>query len=485
MQVGVVALLILTSTAILYIILRRLRAQNRKPKYLPTSFLKQRWYSWSPRNKYGQVVSNERTHNPSRNLSTTNTSYNPTRDETEETAATAAAAAGIDRNTSVRSVMTLPAYSQAPKETEQVIGREGERAGMDTVVEFPEDPAEEEARREEEMESLYQIRQARRQEVAERERRRQERREARARGDWARLEELTRESRARAEAARLGTTSANGSSTNISAATLLAEHQSRGRERRVSAVTYASLGRVRHDGTRLRANSDESERGALLGGAAPMGEGERQGRHRADSGASSLISTLPRPHFRDRSTSSILSVSTTASELENRSAARPTPPSTRDGATSVREPRTSEGSDPTGTGTSDSSPTAPRFTPEASTGSDDVGESYIPAPTGSEPPRYEQLEWGDAPAYESPVSPINDDDRAVSPNLDPPIRRQSAPSPTVEQPGSQQSSGLTRVPSRAPRLPAFEPLPSINVEGATEPNTPASTTGQWHDVHDN
>ena len=72
-----------------------------------------------------------------------------------------------DRNTSVRSVMTLPAYSQAPKETEQVIGREGERAGMDTVVEFPEDPAEEEARREEEMESLYQIRQARRQEVAE------------------------------------------------------------------------------------------------------------------------------------------------------------------------------------------------------------------------------------------------------------------------------------------------------------------------------
>ena len=119
------------------------------------------------------------------------------------------------------------------------------------------------------------------------------------------------------------------------------------------------------------------------------------------------------------------------------------------------------------------------------TGSDDVGESYIPAPAGSEPPRYEQLEWGDAPAYESPVSPITDDDRAASPNLDPFIRRQSAPSPTVEQPGSQQSSGLTRVPSRAPRLPAFESLPSINVEGATEPNTPASTTGQWHDVHDN
>jgi hypothetical protein len=434
------------------------------------------------------VVSNERARTPSIYLSTTTTSYEPANNDAAETAAaaTAAAAPGIDRNTSVRSVMTLPAYSQVPKETEQVIGREGERAGMDTVVEFPEDPAEEEARREEEMESLYQIRQARRQEVAERERRRQERRDARARGDWARLEELTQESRARAEAARLGSTSANASSTNVSAATLLAEHQSRGRERRVSAVTYASLGHVRHDGTRLRANSDESERGALLSGAAPMGESEQPGHRRTDSGGSSLMSTLPRPHFRDRSTSSVLSVSTTASDLENRSAARPTPPPTRDGATSVQEPRNSEGSDPAGTGTSDSSPTAPRFTPEASTGSDDVGESYIPAPVGSEPPRYEQLEWGDAPAYESPVSPINDDDhRATSPNLDPFIRRQSAPSPTVEQPASQQSCGLARVPSTAPRLPVFVSLPRINVEGATEPNTPASTTGQWHDVHEN
>lgn len=463
--------------------LRRLRAQNRKPKYIPTSFLKQRWYSWSPRSKYGQVVTNERTHDRSRNLSTTNTSYNPTSNDTEDTAATAAVAAGVDRNTSVRSVMTLPAYSQSPKETEKVIGREGERAGMDTVVEFPEDPAEEEARREEEMESLYQIRQARRQEIADRERRRQERREARARGDWARLEELTRESRARAEGARLGATAANGSSTNVSAATLLAEHQSRGRARRVSAVTYASLGHVRHDGTRVRANSDESERGALLGAAAPMGEGEGQRRNRANSGASSHFSTLPPPHFRDRSTSSVLSISTTASDLANRSPARPTPPSTRDGAASSREPRSSQGSDPAGTGTSDSSPTVPRFTPEASTGSDDAAESFVLAPAGSEPPTYEQLAWGDAPAYESPVSPIDDDDRAASSNEHELVHPQSSTSRTAEQPGNQRSSGLSRVPSRAPRLPTFETLPSISVEGATEPNTPASTR-EWDDAHE-
>jgi hypothetical protein len=463
---------------VLYTILRRLRSQNRKPKYIPTSFLKQRWYTWSPRTRYGQVVGNERTHDRSQNLSTTNTSYNPTGNDTEDTVATAAAAAGVDRNTSVRSVMTLPPYSQAPKETEQVIGREGERAGMDTVVEFPEDPTEEEARREEEMESLYQIRQARRQEIADREQRRQERREARTRGDWARLEELTRESRARAESARLGATAVNGSSTNVSAATLLAEHQSRGQERRVSAVTYASLGHVRHDGTRLRANSDESERGALLGAAASMGEGEGHGRIRADSAASSLFSTLPQPHFRDRSTSSILSISTTASDLENRSPARPTPPSTRDGAASIHDPRSSEGSDPAGTGTSDSSPTAPRFTPEASTESDDVGEPYIHPPADAEPPTYEQLEWGDAPAYESPVSPINDGDRAASSNLDEQLHQQPPTSLADEQP-----AGPARGPSRAPRLPTLETLPSISVEGATEPNTPASTAG-WGNTHD-
>jgi hypothetical protein len=42
-----------------------------------------------------------------------------------------------DRNTSVRSVMTLPAYRQKATDTEQVLGREGERDGIDVVVEFP------------------------------------------------------------------------------------------------------------------------------------------------------------------------------------------------------------------------------------------------------------------------------------------------------------------------------------------------------------
>jgi hypothetical protein len=90
-------------------------------------------------------------------------------------------AAGVDRNTSVRSVMTLPPYSYAPRDHERVLAREGERGGMDNVVELPENGDDEERQREEEMESLYQIRLARRVEATDREARRQARREARAR----------------------------------------------------------------------------------------------------------------------------------------------------------------------------------------------------------------------------------------------------------------------------------------------------------------
>jgi hypothetical protein len=366
--------------------------------------------------------------------------------------------------------MTLPAYSQAPQETEQVIGREGERAGMDTVVEFPENIDEEEARREDEMESLYQIRLARRREMAEREQRRQERREARDQGDWDRLEELRLQSRLRADSAN------NGSSTDLSAAAMLAEHQSRGRDRRVSSVSYADIGHVRHDGSRLRANSEDSERGGLLDEAAPMGEG--QGHNRATSGSSSFFSALARPYFRNRSTSS-LSISTAASDLENVQPPQIIPPSTRDrprSGSGARSPLAAELPD---NGNSESSPGIPRFTPEQSSGSDDIGESHIPPPEEPapsnmiQPPSYEEPGWGEAPAYRSP-----DQDRGYAVasqfhNEPIELHGDSAPSGS-ETPPSRGDGVPMRIPSKAPKLPQIHTLPSINVEGATEPNTPAS-----------
>ena len=343
----------------------------------------------------------------------------------EETAAVNAAAAGVDRNTSVRSVMTLPAYSQAPKETEQVIGREGERAGMDTVVEFPETVEEEEAVRNTEMESLYQIRQARRRELDEREERRRERREARERGDWQRLEELRRESRQRNQAPQ------NASTGNVTADVLIAEHQSRPKDRRVSSVAYAELGQVRHDGTRLRANSTESERGGLLSEAAPMGEGAH-GRNNSDSTSLLTLDNLSRPNLpwtgRQRSDSGALSISTTASSFDF---PQPTPATSDDAAH-----RASDSSEHQNSTSSPDSPGNSRYTPPESDGNDTVDPRIVSMIRDSDndiarPPDYDYHDWGDAPTYEEALR------RAES--------------------------------MRSARLA----VPTINVQMASEPNSPA------------
>lgn len=382
-----------------------------------------------PKKKYGQIDDSAA---GGHDLSTTNTSYNPTARDVEAGSSGAAAATAVDRHTSVRSIMTLPAYNEDPQETEQVLGREGERAGMDTVVEFPETAEEQEAQRDGQMESLYQIRLARRREIAEREQRKQERREARNRGDFATLERLRRESQARS-AANSASNVSLANPADISAATLLAEHQSRGRERRVSAVTYASVGHVRHDGSRLRANSDDSERGALLDGAAPMG-----GRNRGIS---------------DVSVNSGLSISTTGSDPENPIPGQHTP-------LTHEAPRTSIGS-------SGSSPTANRYTPDDSTGSDDIGESRIPPPENTpRPPDYDNLDWGEAPAYE----PAREHSIISPQQTGPEIRVLSPISPI--SPNVPSRPGSMRLPSQAPRLPSFGPLPSITIESATPASTP-------------
>ena len=408
--------LFIAALVVLYNMLRRWRAQGKSPKYIPSKFLRKKWEQWQPRGKYNAVQD--------RDLSSTNTAYNG-----NELESGTGVAASVDRNTSVRSVMTLPAYSRTPKESEQVIGREGERSGMDTVVEFPETADDEENRREEQMESLYQIRLARRREIADREERRRERREARERGDTARLEELRRESRQRADE----NTASLSAGISVSAATLIAEHQSRGRERRVSSVAYGSLGEVRHDGTRLRANSNDSERGGLLSGAAPMGE--NTGRSRGLSDATSM-------HSHARS-GSALSISTMVSEID----AQPTTASAR-----------RQSDEPQSNGTSSSSPTANRFTPDESTGSEDIGESRL-QPSEAElanlPPDYEFLDWGDAPSYEAAIA-----------------RRATM--------ASRRSGVPSRAPTTAtvaPQLPQLN-LPRISVSGATEPNTPQSPSVQ-------
>ncbi|KAJ5681904.1 uncharacterized protein N7477_001844 [Penicillium maclennaniae] len=292
-------LFVVASCVCSYFGARWLRQRHYNPKYIPGQFLKEKWKQWRPGSaSYGQVP------NP-RAPNADDTTYHGAGGAPEMTTVNNVNNGnngnngGVQRETSVRSIMTLPPYSVSPKESEQVVAREGERAGMDMVVEFPETADEQEARREDQMESLYQLRLQRRQEMAEREARRQERHDARARGDTVRLEQLAAESRARNNAR-----TANASNTSISATAVLAEQQSRERDRRISSVSYASIGHVRHDGSRLRADSHDSDHQPLLSNAV------------VDSASPSL---MDQPSMRSRVqsiASSIMTASTALTEID-------------------------------------------------------------------------------------------------------------------------------------------------------------------------
>ncbi|KAJ5514341.1 hypothetical protein N7463_003893 [Penicillium fimorum] len=329
-----------------YFLSRQLRQLNYEPTYLPGKFLKQKWKQWGTGSaSYGEVPTQGAQDTSYRGASTTPEMQTNT---------------GVRRDTSIRSIMTLPPYSFSPKPTEQVIAREGERGGMDMVVEYPETAEEQETRREEQMDSLYQIRLQRRQELADREARRRERREAEARGDAARLERLNAETRARTQRRRAGT---NG---RINVTAVLAEHQSRERDRRIASVSYAELGRVRHDGSRLRADSHNSD--SHDSDSRPLLQGDAV----SSTAASFELSNV---NSRGQSISSSI-MSNPATELEPL------------GLT----PTTTHGSS----------------RPVSQTDDGDLGTLNIPPP-----PDYEHLDWGDAPAYQSPVTEQNEHARQL------------------------------------------------------------------------
>ena len=358
----IVVLVLAFLAAASYSILGSWRRAHPDGKYVP-SFLKRPWRSWNPRLRY-EMFRRKDARTSSRNLDEHEISYNPsigtsdgpTRRSTEITSNEAGMAG--NRN-SVRSIMTLPPYRPSPHPSEHIIAREGERAGVDTVIEFPETVDEEEARREEDMEALYQIRQARRAENAARQDRRRQRQEARDQGDWARLEQLRLDSQMRARARADSAVSSGSNEPNNNSSTLIAEHNARtsSHDRRVSSVSYADLGLARHDGSRLRASSTESDHRPLLEGAAGMGHY----RDRSTSRPSSLF-RMHTPHNRAASASSLAT---------NDSDAQDTPFASTHGERS--------GSDP------------PVHTPS--------GSSNGPSPPTGEPPGYE-----DAPPYTSPVS---------------------------------------------------------------------------------
>lgn len=429
-----------------YICLKVTRTRHPNPKYIPTQFLKRKWENWTPRGLASSkgAYSARLQDNPSvptlhlrsENRSARNSTQNildleraqaeeVTHDGTE-------AGVTVDRNTSVRSVMTLPAYSRSVRENEQVLGREGERAGIDVVIEQPETEGEEEERRDGEMESLYQIRLQRRQEIAEREERRRRRREARTRGDYAELQRIRQESLQATEQREI-----------MGAAAMIAEHQGRSRDRRVSSVSYADLGVARHDGTRVRANSNESDR-PLLDSAASISGGASI---RPWSTQDSLGA-----HRRDRSASSVMSASDVSdAEVD-------LPPFGRAGGdyevvtlNQGHSRNASHTQTPVGNRSRASSNAPVRLSIDTA----DVGDSHIPP---FEPPSYDGTGFEEAPPYTSPVH-----ERAPEPPRPPPERTFSE--------------------SGAPLLPAIGRLPSIRIADATpiEPRAPFEWPATVHE----
>ncbi|KAJ5163367.1 uncharacterized protein N7500_005197 [Penicillium coprophilum] len=388
-----------------YFLSRQLRQKNYEPKYLPGKYLKRKWKQWGTGSaSYGEVP----------NQSSQDTSYRGASTAPEMQVNT-----GVRRDTSIRSIMTLPPYSFSPKPTEQVIAREGERGGMDIVVEYPETAEEQETRREEQMESLYQIRLQRRQELADREARRRERREAETRGDIARLERLNAETRARMQSRRAGTNSA----VNVTA--ILAEHQSRERDRRIASVSYAELGRVRHDGSRLRADSHNSD----------SHDSDRRPLLQSDAVSSTAPSfELSNVNSRGQSISSI--ESHPASELEPISLT----------------PTTTHGSS----------------RPVSQTDDGDLGTLNIPPP-----PDYEHLDWGDAPAYQSPVTEQTDHARQLPLISRLPSIHVNAPSPMTVSPVTPTRLQFQSIGNDEPPTPTeqTEQTPGIRVVSAESVTT--------------
>jgi hypothetical protein len=378
--VAVVGLLVLAS----FIRSRRIRS-NTPPWFVPR-FLHKRWTKWAP-SKYSHLNRSDHQH------------LETVRSSSEVPSSTTRLPEGeLDRRQSVRSILTLPAYTPAVQPSEQLIAREGERAGIDVVVEFPENESEVESRRDEEMETLFQIRQARRREEADRETRRERRRQARDAGNWQLLEQLEQESRNRArrraaDEQRLESAIDQAEQTSdphLALPTsrqmiqeLHALRQSNQRDRRVSSVSYAELGLARHDGSRLRADSvDSRDDRPLLDSAASMG-GEQRSRAVSRAGSEQASRDVSRDVSREPTSRPV-----------GRGGAH---------ARHASEGQSSLRSDSDASPDHARRPSQPRLLTPQSGGSGNGSGELPPFP-----PSYEDdlsVHGGEAPPYESPVQP--------------------------------------------------------------------------------
>ncbi|KAK6527126.1 hypothetical protein TWF281_010319 [Arthrobotrys megalospora] len=225
-----------------YIILKSIRLRYKDPKYLPGSWLKKKWENWDV---MGYQAAGGNSSGRNQNQARIN--------RVARSRANIEANRALDRQNSVRSVITLPPYREmAEMDLERTIGREGERAGLDTIVQHPETAEEEEDRREERMQAMYELRLQRRAQRAAR--------EARS---------------GNGSVTTLGNDGGNGNGSSVSLTAMDMEAGGSGRTaseltaailndrtRRLSEVSYAEVGYARHDGSRVRTTSSNRNNAA-------------------------------------------------------------------------------------------------------------------------------------------------------------------------------------------------------------------------------
>lgn len=245
----------------MYMLIRHFRRTHKEPPGFLPERLKQRWQAWAP----GSY------------MATPNAARDQRANEREARRSArhrGGVGAGVDRVSSVRSIMTLPEYRPTEDPTrERTIGREGERGGIDVVVEYPEDEEEEESRREEHMQTLYEIRLARQLErAAERERENGGggAAAATAAGGRGRSGSGSGGGAGGSGGSRPGSAAAAGAPASSTANLMAALAAVTERERRMSSVSYASVGVARHDGSRVRPSTD-SDRPLIDGAVRPAG----------------------------------------------------------------------------------------------------------------------------------------------------------------------------------------------------------------------
>ncbi|KAF3909564.1 hypothetical protein AA313_de0205307 [Arthrobotrys entomopaga] len=369
---------IVIASFVIYIVLKSLRVRYKDPKYLPGSWLKKKWTNWDVMGYHA----------------TENGGGNPNQARINRAARSRANIEinrALDRQNSVRSVITLPPYREmAEMDLERTIGREGERGGLDTIVQFPETADEEEARREERMQAMYELRLQRRAQRAAR-----EARERGRDGSVTSLASTTNAGGPNNNNNNNNNNNRNGSSVSLTAMDMEAGGSGRttseltaailnDRTRRLSEVSYGDVGYARHDGSRIRASSSNRNNSST-------------------SDSQPLLSDNASGAGRRSRAGSMLSLNTT--------------------------------------GSNDRSSMERRDSAEILTSGGDIGEARLP-------PSYDGLDWGDAPPYMSPVSPVSRSGTTIPRR---PVGRQSS---QREQPGLN--------------------VPLVRVIGASNPSSPMS-----------